>query len=75
MPIIDKKRQRSGKIVLIMLKEHGTVALYNDDAVYCFECMFEKHSHEIVNFWSLDADAIVKNGKIYICDECGKEIS
>jgi hypothetical protein len=58
-----------------MLKKTGTVALYNDnDVIYCIDCMFKNHSHELAAFWSLDAEDIAKSEKIYICDECGKEI-
>lgn len=74
MPIIDKKDQHGGRMALVMLKQTGTVALYNDNAVYCFECMFMKHSHEVTKFWSLDKDDIAESEKVYICDECGKEI-
>ena len=31
MPIIDEERRDAGRMVLVMLKEAGTVALYNDE--------------------------------------------
>ena len=76
MPIIDEKKQHGGRIALVMLKETGTIALFNDDedVVYCFECMFMNHSHEMAKFWSLTAEDIASGDKTYICDECGTEI-
>ena len=75
MPIIDLKRLAGCRIGLTMLKEAGTIALFNDkDVVYCIDCMFEKHSHELPTFWSLEAEDIASSYKIYICDECGKKI-
>ena len=74
MSISDEEKEFGGSVILEMLKETGTVALYNDDEVYCFMCMFANHSHRASSFWSLDEDDIAKSEKVYVCDECGKTI-
>ena len=75
MPIIEPKKYFSEKRAVAMLRDTGTVALLNhDEVIYCIDCMFQKHSHKISEYWGLDSDEIASSDQLYICDECGKKI-
>lgn len=75
MPENDEEKGSGGRFALAMLRDTGTIALINnDDLVYCLDCMFFKHSHELAKFWSLDAEDIEKREEACVCADCGKNL-